>query len=136
MTVERKREAVFFLKAKQVSQRRSCQLILLARSIYQYRTKRAPDVEFETEVKELAVAHPRYGYRRVHALLNRRGQTVNEKRVMRVWQKFGRNRCRRAWFSGGQPAVVSRPHRACAERDWREQRAAQNFDRDLYARRG
>jgi putative transposase len=116
VTVERKREAVFFLKAKQVSQRRSCQLILLARSTYQYRTKRAPDVEFETEVKELAVAHPRYGYRRVHALLNRRGQTVNEKRVMRVWQKFGlqvpRSKKRRKQHRESHPLMpqASRPN--------------------------
>ncbi len=88
VTVERKREAVVFLQAKEVSERRSCQLILLARSTYQYRIKREPDEEFEQEVKELAFAHPRYGYRRVHALLRRRGQKVNRKRVVQVWQKF------------------------------------------------
>jgi transposase InsO family protein len=71
-----------------VSERRSCQLILLARSTCQYRIRREPDKEFETEVKELAFAHPRYGYRRVHALLKRSGQKVNRKRVVRVWQKF------------------------------------------------
>jgi putative transposase len=89
VTVERKREAVVFLKTKEVSERRSCQLILLARSTCQYQIRREPDKEFETEVKELAFAHPRYGYRRVHALLKRGGQKVNRKRVVRVWQKFG-----------------------------------------------
>ncbi len=88
VTVERKREAVVFLKTREVSERRSCQLILLARSTCQYRIRREPDKEFETEVKELAFAHPRYGYRRVHALLKRSGQKVNRKRVVRVWQKF------------------------------------------------
>ena len=89
MTVERKREAVVFLKTREVSERRSCQLILLARSTCQYRIRREPDEKFETEVKELAFAHPRYGYRRVHAWLNRSGQKTNRKRVVRVWQKFG-----------------------------------------------
>ncbi len=89
VTVECKREAVVFLKTREVSERRSCQLILLARSTCQYRIRREPDEKFETEVKELAFAHPRYGYRRVHALLNRSGQKVNRKRVVRVWQKFG-----------------------------------------------
>jgi putative transposase len=89
VTVERKREAVVFLQSKEVSQRRSCQLILLARSTCQYRIRREPDENFEAEVKELAFAHPRYGYRRVHALLKRRGQRVNRKRVVRVWKKFG-----------------------------------------------
>ncbi len=88
VTVERKREAVVFLKTKQVSERRSCQLILLARSTCGYRIKREPDEAFENQVKELAFAHPRYGYRRVHALLKRRGQKLNRKRVVRVWQKF------------------------------------------------
>lgn len=88
VTVERKREAVVFLKTKEVSERRSCQLILLARSTCQYRFKREPDEEFEARVKELAFANPRYGYRRVHALLKRGGQKVNRKRVVRVWQKF------------------------------------------------
>ncbi len=89
MTVECKKEAVVFLKTKEVSERRSCQLILLARSTCQYTIQRQPDEEFENQVKQLAFAHPRYGYRRVHALLRRGGQTVNRKRVVRVWQKFG-----------------------------------------------
>jgi putative transposase len=84
-----KREAVVFLRTKEVSERRSCKLILLARSTCQYRIKREPDEEFENQVKELAFANPRYGYRRVYALLRRRGQTVNRKRVVRVWQKLG-----------------------------------------------
>ncbi len=89
VTVERKREAVVFLKTKEVSERRSCQLIFLARSTCQYRLRREPDEEFEAQVKELAFANPRYGYRRVHALLERSGQKVNRKRVAHVWQKFG-----------------------------------------------
>jgi putative transposase len=89
VTVERKKEAVVFLKTKEVSERRSCQLIFLARSTCQYRLRREPDEKFEAQVKELAFANPRYGYRRVHALLKRGGQTVNRKRVVRVWQKFG-----------------------------------------------
>lgn len=89
VTVERKREAAVFLQTKEVSERRSCQLILLARSTCQYRLRREPDEKFEKQVKELAFAHPRYGYRRVHALLKGSGQKVNRKRVVRVWRKFG-----------------------------------------------
>ena len=61
VTVEREREAVVFLKNKEVSESRSCQLIFLARLTYQYRIRQEPDEKFDTEVKELAVAHPRYG---------------------------------------------------------------------------
>lgn len=88
VTVERKREAVIFLQSKEISQRRSCQLIVLARSTCRYRIRREADEEFENRVKDLAFANPRYGYRRVHALLRRSEEKVNRKRVVRVWQKF------------------------------------------------
>jgi len=116
VTVERKREAVVFLKTKEVSERRSCQLILLARSTCQYRIKREPDEEFETEVKKLAFANPRYGYRRIHALLERGGQKVNRKRVVRVWWKFGlqvpRSKKTRKRVRESQPVMpkASRPN--------------------------
>ncbi len=116
MTVERKKEAVVFLRTKEVSERRSCQLIFLARSTCQYRLRREPDEEFENQIKELAFANPRYGYRRIHALLRRRGQSVNRKRVARVWQKFGlqvpRSKQKRKRLRQGQPItpIALRPN--------------------------
>lgn len=113
MTVERKREAVILLKNKDVSERRSCELIFLARSTCRYQLQRQPDQEFETQVKELAVAHPRFGYRRVHALLKREGLTINRKRVARIWQKFGlqvpgrTRKKKRVKSSGALPAPVA-----------------------------
>ena len=89
MTVERKREAVMFLQARRVSQRRACRLLNLARSTRYYQRRRQPDQAFEAQVKELALAHPRFGYRRVHILLKRGGVRVNRKRVWRVWQHLG-----------------------------------------------
>ncbi|MBA3633568.1 MAG: IS3 family transposase [Acidobacteria bacterium] len=116
MTVERKREAVILLKTKMVSERRSCQL-LMSRSTCRYRLKREPDAEFERAVKELAVRHPRFGYRRVHALFKRGNLTVNRKRVARVWQKFGlqvparTQKKKRAERGGEMPApVATRPN--------------------------
>ena len=88
MTVERKREAVVILKSKTISERRSCELLYLSRTSCRYRIKREPDTEFEKRVKDLAVKHPRFGYRRVHALLLRSGLVVNRKRVVRIWTKF------------------------------------------------
>jgi putative transposase len=35
-------------------------------------------------IVELSQAHPRYGYRRIEALLRREGQRVNAKRVQRI----------------------------------------------------
>ena len=114
VTVERKREAVVFLRMKEVSERRSCQLILLARSTCQYRIRREPNKEFENQVKELAFANPRYGYRRVHALLKRGGQKVNRKRVVRVWQKFDlqvpRSKKKRKRIRQPQPVIPAASH--------------------------
>jgi len=107
---------VVFLRTKEVSERRSCKLILLARSTCRYTIKRESDEEFENQVKELAFANPRYGYRRVHALLRRRGQTVNRKRVVRVWRKFGlqvpRSKQKRKRLQQGQPLTptATRPN--------------------------
>jgi putative transposase len=38
---------------------------------------------------ELAREHPRYGYRRITALLRREGWSVNRKRVHRLWRQAG-----------------------------------------------
>lgn len=40
-------------------------------------------------MKALAGKHPRYGYRRVHALLVREGGRVSRKRVQRLWRAEG-----------------------------------------------
>jgi putative transposase len=38
---------------------------------------------------ELSRGNPRYGYRRVWAMLRREGWAVNKKRVHRLWRKEG-----------------------------------------------
>ena len=44
------------------------------------------------EIKRLARRHPRFGYRRVHAMLGRKGWSVNLKRVHRLWIELGLRR--------------------------------------------
>lgn len=88
VTVKRKREAVILLKTKTVSERRSYELLFISRSTCRYQLKREPDPEFEKTVKELAIEHPRFGYRRVHALLLRRGGLTV---IANVSSVFGRS---------------------------------------------
>lgn len=45
--------------------------------------------DFQRQIVNLSQAHPRYGYRRVRALLRRAGHEVNAKRVQRVRRKEG-----------------------------------------------
>jgi transposase InsO family protein len=40
-------------------------------------------------IEELAGMHPRYGYRRIWALLNREGWIINKKAVRRIWRQSG-----------------------------------------------
>jgi putative transposase len=40
-------------------------------------------------LRELARERPRFGYRRLHALLRREGEIVNHKRVYRVYRAAG-----------------------------------------------
>jgi transposase InsO family protein len=44
------------------------------------------------EIQRLARRHPRFGYRRVHAMLVRGGWSVNIKRVRRLWGELGLKR--------------------------------------------
>ena len=53
---------------------------------------RADEPALERDMKRLARRHPRYGYRRIHALLLRAGWSVNLKRVRRLWISRGLRR--------------------------------------------
>ena len=49
----------------------------------------APERRLRSRLRALAKAHPRYGYRRLHALLIREGFAVNHKRVQRLCRDEG-----------------------------------------------
>jgi len=78
-----------FLKEQAVSERRACILTDLSRSTFQYELKVKDDAELAARLKELAARHPRYGYRRMWALLRRGAMPINAKRVHRLWKKLG-----------------------------------------------
>jgi putative transposase len=73
-----------------VSQRRVARALDLARSSLRY----APalhdeEVALARRIEELAGAHPRFGYRRIWALLDREGWIVNKKAVRRLYRELG-----------------------------------------------
>jgi putative transposase len=63
-------------------------LVLLAVSSYRYRSRRS-DEGLRARLVKLAREKPRWGYRRLHALLERSGEAVNHKRVHRVYREAG-----------------------------------------------
>jgi putative transposase len=76
-----------------VSQRRIGRVMGRSRSTLRYdRRPRADETPLTREIKKLARRHPRFGYRRVHAMLIRRGWSVNVKRVRRLWIDLGLRR--------------------------------------------
>jgi putative transposase len=84
----RRRDAVRFLvKRRSVSERRACQVVGQHRSTQRYQ-RLAPEYQLRLvkRMNELAAQHPRYGYRRIWALLRSEGWRVNRKRIERLWR--------------------------------------------------
>lgn len=59
------------------------------RASYRYEPRPDRNAELRDELVNLARQKPRYGYRRLHAVLERRGQAVNVKRVYRLYVEQG-----------------------------------------------
>jgi len=87
----RRREAVAQLETGfAVSERRACRVVGQPRSTQRYGAKRRRnEPEVVRRMHELVRAHPRYGYRRIWALLRSDGWRVNRKRIWRLWRKEG-----------------------------------------------
>ena len=74
----------------EVSERRACQVIRQPRSTQRYAAKeRDGEKPLVRRMLGLVRGHPRYGYRRVWALLRSEGFRVNVKRVHRLWRREG-----------------------------------------------
>src|SRR5262245_66470313 len=83
MTSPRRRQIVAELCADfDVSQRRACRALALDRSGLRYTPVRCEErVGLARRIEELAGLHPRYGYRRIWALLRREGWSSNGRGV-------------------------------------------------------
>ena len=101
-------------KTFEISERRACQAIDQPRSTQRYSGKRAGiDQALSCRMSELSRENPRYGYRRVWALLRREGWEVNKKRVLRLWREQGlkvphKQHKRQRLVGGGENSVSRR----------------------------
>lgn len=68
----------------------ACRALGLPRSTY-YRVSQISEesLEMQQEILRLSGQHPRYGYRRITAMMRRDGYVINEKRVLRVRREAG-----------------------------------------------
>ncbi len=73
-----------------VSQRRASRALDLARSSLRYvAVTGGEQAALARRIEELAGLHPRFGYRRIWALLDRQGWSVNKETVRRHWRVLG-----------------------------------------------
>lgn len=85
-----KRKAVGFLMTELgLSERRSCRIVGLARSVQQYRPVPRDDAAVLERMRVLASENRRYGYLRLHAMLRREGLVANRKRTWRLYKAEG-----------------------------------------------
>ena len=109
-TVEQVREKYAF------SERRACRVMTMAVTTYRYRSLRT-DEPLRTRLVELAREKPRFGYRRLHVLLQRSGEQVNHKRLHRMYREAGlaiRRKKRKHCVREGKPLLV----RTSANQEW------------------
>jgi putative transposase len=95
MTPERRRRAVVALTERfGVSERRACRVVGQSRSTGR-RRRRAPSEEEAKlcrRLRQIAKAHPRWGWKTAHRLLVREGWSLNKKRTQRLWRTEGLRR--------------------------------------------
>jgi putative transposase len=85
-----RRQAAGLLQADfHVSERRACSVVGLPRATCRYRTERTEDPQLRKDLRELAAERPRYGYRRLHQQLRRKGWDINHKLVYRLYREEG-----------------------------------------------
>jgi putative transposase len=89
-SAQQRRETVRQMQARGLSLRRSCALCHIGHSSLRYRPRtlrRLCNQELVVRLRAIARRHPRYGYRRAHALVCREVPGVNVKRVHRLWRQ-------------------------------------------------
>jgi putative transposase len=92
-----KGEAVAHLRTMfRMSERRACSLIAADRSSVRYRSCRPPDAELRGQLRDLADARRRFGYRRLFILLRQQGEASGINRICRLHREEGLTvrRCR------------------------------------------
>ena len=116
VSVLERREAVAVMISGGLSERRSCGFLELRRKSYRYEPKQPDTGTLIGQIRVLAMKYPRFGYRRVWAMLRRAGMAINHKRVHRLWKRLGlalarkRPKRRRLGVSAGMSPTATRPN--------------------------
>jgi putative transposase len=82
-------DVAFAIKEHSMSERQACKLVDLDRGSYRYEPRADHNAVLRQELVQLARQKPRYGYRRLHALLSRRGCGASAQRIYRLYRAEG-----------------------------------------------
>ena len=85
---QRRDAALQVMRDHDISQRRACRLICVDPKTV--RRERPPDcADIRKEMQEIAGKRRRFGYRRIGVLLERKGMTMNHKKLYRIYREEG-----------------------------------------------
>lgn len=70
-----------------VSQRRACKVLAFDRSSVRYKSIRPDDRDLREAMKMVAAERRRFGYRRIHIMLQRQGIVMNQKKLRRLYRE-------------------------------------------------
>ena len=73
----------------QASIRRACSALRFDPKSYRYKPRRPDQAALKQRIKEVCETRVRYGYRRVHVMLQRVGWVVNHKKTRRIYNELG-----------------------------------------------
>lgn len=86
VTPAAERDAVAHLQSQHgVSELRAYDVLQVDRSSVRYKSTRSDDVDLREAMKNMAAVRRRFGYRRIHVMLQRQGWHVNHKKIMRLY---------------------------------------------------
>ena len=77
------------MQEHELSERHACRLAGAHRATVRYQMQKASERELKEQIREIAMKHRRYGYRRIHQLLKRAGRGINHKKVYRLYKELG-----------------------------------------------
>jgi putative transposase len=75
------------ISEKSYTRRKACDLVGLEPKTYRYRSVRPDDGALRQRLRELASQRRRFGYRRLHLLLEREGISMNWKKLYRLYRE-------------------------------------------------
>ena len=84
-----RKDVAFACERFQLSERRACRLLRVDRGSYRYESRPDRNAQLREALVSLARQKPRYGYRRLHVVLAKRGHSASVMRIYRLYRAEG-----------------------------------------------